>query len=187
MRIDDGIIAKARTADVLDFFEDYKGFTFSNKGGEYRCDQHRSLAIKADRLSWYWHSKGVGGFGVLDYLTKVENVSFREAVEMALTGGGTFIETYAPFPYEPKYTPPQKKLILPEKTGVPLRLYDYLCNKRGIDSEIVHTLMQWDMLYEDKKGNVVFVGFDEESREPRFASLRGTWGDCSFRGDCKGL
>jgi hypothetical protein len=40
-------------------------------------------------------------------------------------------------------------------------------------------------LYEDRRGNVVFVGHDENSK-PRFASLRGTYGDCSFRGDCSG-
>jgi hypothetical protein len=31
----------------------------------------------------------------------------------------------------------------------------------------------------------VFVGYDEQNK-PRFASLRGTQGDCSFRGDCAG-
>jgi hypothetical protein len=39
------------------------------------------------------------------------------------------------------------------------------------------------MLYEDKRGNVVFVGHDGQGK-PRFASLRGTYGD--FRGDCLG-
>jgi len=45
--------------------------------------------------------------------------------------------------------------------------------------------MRADMLYEDTRGNIVFVGLDECDK-PRFASLRGTQGDCSFRGDCKG-
>jgi hypothetical protein len=72
---------------------------------------------------------------------------------------------------------------MPERKGIPLRLYDYLCVKRGIDSDIVTTLMNRDKLYEDKRGNVVFVGYDEYFK-PRFASLRGTHGD--FRGDCSG-
>jgi hypothetical protein len=78
---------------------------------------------------------------------------------------------------------PPKVLILPESRGVPLKLYDYLCVKRGIDSGIVNTLLQKEMLYEDRRGNVVFVGYDEQGK-PRFASLRGTQGD--FRGDCLG-
>jgi len=78
-----------------------------------------------------------------------------------------------------------KTLILPEKAGVTLRLYDYLCNKRSIDGEIVNTLIQEGNLYEDRRGNIVFVGFDDQGKA-RFASLRGTYGDCKFRRDCAG-
>ena len=78
---------------------------------------------------------------------------------------------------------PPKKLILPERKGIPLRLYDYLCKRRGIDGEIVSTLINEDKIFEDIRGNVVFVGYDEYLK-PRFASLRSTHGD--FRGDCAG-
>ena len=40
-------------------------------------------------------------------------------------------------------------------------------------------------IYQDKNNNVVFVGFDEES-QAKFACVRGTLSDKSFRGDCKG-
>jgi len=45
--------------------------------------------------------------------------------------------------------------------------------------------MREGTLYEDKRGNIVFVGFDEH-HTPRFASLRGTYGDSEFRQDCAG-
>ena len=64
-----------------------------------------------------------------------------------------------------------------------MKLYDYLCVKRGIEGGVVNALIQKKMLYEDRRGNVVFVGYDELGK-PRFASLRGTYGD--FRGDCPG-
>ena len=172
--IDNKTIEQARNADIIAFLEKYYRFTFSNKGNSYRCKQHPSLAVKADRRSFYWHSKGVGGFGVLDYLTKVENMPFREAMGMVVGS--------LPIATEAKVESP-KVLVLPEKAGIPLKLYDYLCLKRDIDSDIVNTLMQKEMLYEDKRGNVVFVGYDERNK-PRFASLRGTHGD--FRGDCLG-
>ena len=183
MRIDENILAQARATDVLAFLEQHNGFTFAQKGGEYRCKQHPSLAIKNDRRSWYWHSKGIGGHGVLDYLIKVENEPFGNAVRLALTNGYSEVTIYEP--PKPKTPPPPKTLILPEKAGVPLRLLDYLCNKRGIDSEIVNTLIRENMLYEDRRKNIVFVGYDEHEK-PRFASLRGTQGDCTFRGDCSG-
>jgi len=64
-------------------------------------------------------------------------------------------------------------------------LYDYLCKRRGIDGDIVNTLIQKEMLYENRRENVVFVGYDEHNKA-RFACLRGTHGDCQFRGDCAG-
>jgi hypothetical protein len=81
MRIDENTLAQARAADMVAFLEKYHGFTFAHRGGEYRCNQHKSLAVKSDRLSWFWHSKSIGGYGALDYLTKVENMPFREAEE----------------------------------------------------------------------------------------------------------
>jgi len=183
--IDKAIVERVRNTDIVNFFERYHGFTFTHRGGEYRCKQHPSLAIKDNRLSWYWHSKGTGGHGVLDYLTKVENMPFRDAVEVVVNTA-LITTVAAPSPPVPLQQPEKPKvLILPEKAGIPLKLLTYLCNKRGIDSDIVNALMQKEMLYEDRRGNVVFVGYDEYGKA-RFASLRGTYGDCSFRGDCSG-
>ena len=63
MKLDEKIIERVRNTDVIAFLEKYSGFTFAHQGGAYRCEQHKSLAVKADRLSWYWHSQGVGGHG----------------------------------------------------------------------------------------------------------------------------
>ena len=173
--IDNSIIEQARNADIIAFLEKYHGFTFAHQGGAYRCQQHKSLAVKNDRRSWYWHSKGIGGFGALDYLVKAENMPFRGAVEV-ITGA---TPPTAPPRLE---TEPPKTLVLPETVGIPLRLYDYLCKKRGIDSEVVNSLLR-EMICEDKRGNVVFIGYDEQNNA-RFASLRGTYSD--YRGDCSG-
>ena len=179
--ISEKTIENARNTDVVDFLGKRYGFTFAQSGGTYRCKQHPSLAVKNDRLSWYWHSKGIGGHGSLDFLMIAECMRFREAVE-TVTGGA--IATVSPKPPQQEAVKP-KMLKLPERKGIPLRLYDYLCKKRGIDGEIVSTLINKDKIYEDSRGNVVFVGYDEYLK-PRFASLRGTQGDCTFRGDCAG-
>jgi len=183
--IDNAIVERVRNTDIVNFFERYHGFTFTHRGGEYRCKQHPSLAIKDNRLSWYWHSKGIGGHGALDYLTKVENMPFRDAVEVVVNTALITTVTAPSAPVPPQQPEKPKVLVLPEKAGIPLKLLTYLCSKRGIDSDIVNTLMQKEMLYEDKRGNVVFIGHDEHGKA-RFASLRGTYGDCSFRGDCSG-
>jgi len=176
--IDSKLVEQARNADMIGFLAKYCGFTFASRRGVYRCKQHPSLAIKNDRLSWFWHSKGIGGYGALDYLMRIENTSFRAAVE-ALTG----IDTVTLQPRQETEQP--ITLFFPEKAGIPLRLYDYLCRKRGIDSEIVNKLIQEEKIYEDRRGNVVFVAYDENNK-PRFASVRGTYDNRVFRMDCIG-
>ena len=176
--IDKDTIDQARNADIIIFFGQHYRFTFTCRDGAYRCRQHPSLAVKNDRLSWFWHSRGLGGFGPLDYLIKAENMSFREAVKTVMGMSHTTVPTQV---YEKVNKP--KTLVLPEKAGVQLRLYDYLCNKRNISSNIVNSLILEKKLYEDKRGNVVFVGFDERDK-PQFASLRSTHSD--FRIDCSG-
>ncbi|MGL5255361.1 MAG: DUF3991 domain-containing protein, partial [Brevinema sp.] len=56
---------------------------------------------------------------------------------------------------------------------------------RGIGSHIINELIQEEKIYEDIKGNAVFVGFDEQGK-PRYATLRGTYTDKPFRMDCVG-
>jgi len=178
--IDERTVEQARNADMIAFLQRRYGFTFTHKGGEYRCEQHQSLAVKDDRRSWYWHSKAIGGYGALDFLIIAECMPFREAVEIC---SGSVLVLPQPRANMARSPEPPKTLVLPEKTGIPIHLYDYLCLKRGIDDGIVNSLIQKEMLYEDRRGNVVFVGYDEHGK-PRFASLRGTYGD--FRGDCAG-
>ena len=175
--IDEKTIEQARNSDVVTFLEQRHGFTFAHRGDAYRCRQHPSLAVKNDCLSWFWHSRGIGGHGAIDYLMKMEHMPFRQAVE-AVSG-------IMPPTVHPRREESPKALVLPERAGISLQLYDYLCGQRGIDSDIVNTLIQKGKLYEDKRKNVVFVGHDEHGKA-RFASLRSTYGDCSFRGDCAG-
>jgi len=174
--IDQMIVEQARNADMIDFLHRHCGFSFTHRSGMYRGREHPSLAIKSDRRAWYWHSKGIGGYGAIDFLMKTEHRQFGESVK-AITGIGPIVVKSVP------EVPPPKKLILPEKSKSTKRLYDYLCVKRGIDREIVEELLDSDKIYQDERGNVVFAGHDEQGKA-RFASLRGTSG--SFRIDCTG-
>lgn len=178
MRIDKSLVEEARKRDMILFLEGHCGYSFKPQSGGYRCWQHPSLVVKGDRLSWYWHSKGMGGYGALDYLMKVENLTFHQAMESA-----------ARLPAAPSVneeSEAKKALALPEKARPPQgRLLNYLCHRRGIDRSIVFSLLNQEKIYQDRNGNVVFVGFDETGK-PRFASLRGTNATGQFRRDCAG-
>jgi len=176
--IDNKTIEQARNADIIGFFRKHCGFSFDTLRNAYRCKEHPSLAVNGDRHSWFWHSRGIGGYGPIDWLMKIDNIPFRHAV--GIVSGIKLITL--PKIHE---TMPPPTLLLPDKRGISVRLYDYLCCKRGIDGWVVSTLIHEEKLYEDKRGNVVFIGFDE-NQEPRFASVRGTNMGNGFRCDCAG-
>lgn len=176
--IDKTDIDKARNIDFITFLERYKGFHFRHLGGEYRCTEHTSLAVKSDRLSWYWHSKGIGGYGAIDFLMKIDGYDFKGALQL-LAGKPTAV------PLPPPIADTQKAFFLPEKAKSHRRAYAYLNLTRGIDSHIIKELFQKEYIYEDIKGNAVFVGYDEQGK-PRYATLRGTYTDKPFRMDCVG-
>lgn len=176
--IDKTDIDNARNIDLLTFLESYKGFHFRHIGGEYRCAEHTSLAVKSDRLSWYWHSKGIGGYGAIDFLMKIEGYDFKGALAVLADG-----QTTATLPQPTADI--QRALLLPERAKTNRRAYAYLTLTRGIDSHIVKELFQKEYIYEDAKGNAVFVGYDEQGK-PRYATLRGTYTDKPFHMDCVG-
>lgn len=173
--IDENTVIQARNTDLITFLEQRNNFTFKSRGYEYRCREHPSLAVKGDRLSWFWH----GGYGALDYLINIDGYGFRQAVEQL-----NCVSFSPSVQVEEKEQTP-KTLILPEKAFLYKRLFAYLCKTRGIDHHIITTLIQEKKLYEDTKGNVVFIGSDEQN-EPKYACLRGTYTNNPFRMECTG-
>ncbi len=67
----------------------------------------------------------------------------------------------------------QKELILPEKNDNYKRVYAYLIKTRGIDQEILSKAMNEKKIYQDLKGNCVFIGYNENN-EPKYCSKRAT-------------
>ena len=85
----------------------------------YCTAEHDSLKISNDK--WYWWSRGFGGYSALDYLIKVKEYDFVEAVEI-LTG-----QTMADWkpPPAPKKDEP-KVLLLPPQNKDCNRVIQYL-------------------------------------------------------------
>lgn len=156
------------------------------KAGKYRTKTHDSLEI--DGNQFYWWSRRVGGVSALDYLMKVKEMPFRDAVQL-LTGGETFVPSKATTrPEIPPTAPAEKRpFILPERNGNSRRVFAYLSKTRGIDPEIISHCMHQHLVYEDQQHhNCVFVGYGDDGTTPRFASVRSTLTNSKWRMDQPG-
>lgn len=174
-------IERARSTDMIQFFETHLGLSFRKSGSGYVSNEHDSLCVDADGRRWYWHSKQLGGGNAVDYLCRAEKMSFPAAIEMLL-------DKYSEFTGERKEVDQVRQhhiLSQPGRTPRYRRLFAYLTRTRCIDREIVQRLVDERRIYEDTNGNVVFCGFDENGKV-RYMTLRGTCSDKQFRMDVSG-
>lgn len=178
VQIDPSVIEQARQMDLLSYLQRYEPSTLKRVAGNVYCTkEHDSLKISNGK--WYWWSRGFGGYSALDYLIKVKEYDFVEAVEI-LTG-----QTMADWkpPPAPKKDKP-KVLLLPPKNKDCNRVIQYLFG-RGIDYQLIQECISDGTLYESADyHNAVFIGKDEGGT-PKYAALRSTLGS-TFKQDASG-
>lgn len=178
VQLDPATIEQARQMDLLTYLQRYEPGNLKRVAGNVYCTkEHDSLKISNGK--WYWWSRGFGGVLALDYLIKVKDYSFVEAVE-ALTG---ITADWQPPPVTYKKDEP-KVLLLPEENKNCSRVAQYLFG-RGIDYPLIQECIAEGIIFESKQyHNAVFVGKDEKGT-PKYAALRSTIGS-SFKGDASG-
>lgn len=128
-------------------------------------------SLKISNGMWNWFSRGVGGNTALEYLIKVENFTFTEAVGHLINEKGLEKNCFN----KPVLTEKEKRdrLVLPEKTLDNYRVIGYLTG-RGIHKSIVDYCLNNELIYQENiRNNVVFVGYDNEN-QPRYAGVRAT-------------
>ena len=177
VQFEPAVIEQARQIDLLSYLQRYEPGNLKRVAGNVYCTrEHDSLKISNGK--WYWWSRGFGGFSALDYLMKVREFSFVEAVQ-TLTGD---MGDWKPPPPAVKKDEP-KVLLLPPRNKDSDRVLQYLFG-RGIDYAIVQDCIADGTIYESADyHNAVFIGKDE-SGTPKYAACRGTMG--SFKRDASG-
>jgi len=76
-------IAAAREMDLLTYLRRFEPQELVHIGGDtYATRTHDSLKISNGK--WCWWSRNIGGTNALDYLTRVEGLSFLDAVQRIL-------------------------------------------------------------------------------------------------------
>lgn len=170
--------------DLVDYLIS-RGFLVVKSGNSYkvkvsvnRSGDLSSLSIFPNRQSWKRWSDGTHGGDVIEFLRVVYGMSFQDAVKEL--GGGDLVHV-ADVPIEDNANN-ASGLVLPERNNNSSRLCAYLMRTRCIAPEIVFSLMRNGFIYQDLKNNVVFLGRDDVGCV-RFACVRGTCSDVSFRKD----
>lgn len=169
------LIQEARQADLVSYLRS-KGVELKRKGiGSYCLAEHDSLVITG--FKWNWFSKGMSG-NALDYLVKVEGMTFKDAVEVltgkTLQGGDSGTSGTS-------------------GTGRHRQILAYLCKSRGLDYTRITQLIQTGYLDVDERNNCVFNIFEYGSRlnggKGKFigAELRGSNSKRPFKGLTGGL
>ena len=94
VQIDPDVLERVRQIDLLSYLREFEPSNLVKVKGTsnvYCTAEHDSLKISNGK--WYWWSRGFGGYSALDYLIKVKEYDFVEAVEI-LTGdrSGFFVQ-----------------------------------------------------------------------------------------------
>ena len=80
------VVQEAKRMDLLTYLKNYEPYELVHfSGNTYTTRTHDSLKISNGK--WMWWSRGIGGRSALDYLIKVKDYSFLEAVELLCRTG----------------------------------------------------------------------------------------------------
>lgn len=175
-------IAKAREMDLLTYLQYYEPEELVHfSGNTYTTRTHDSLKISNGK--WFWWSQGFGGQNALDYLIKVRQIPFPEAVSMILNEPTVVM---MPRIVTGKKNKEHSKIEfkLPARHANNRRVFSYL-KSRGISAEIINACIEQNLLYEEEQyHNCVFIGYKGDIA--KYAALRGTLSQSTFVGEVGG-
>lgn len=130
--------------DLLTYLRNYEPDELVHFGGSTYCIQeHDNLKISNGK--WCWFSRGIGGTSALDYLIRIKDIPFLEAVER-ITGQAAIQPPV--FISRTKQEKP-KVLLLSKANKNTDRVMNYLVG-RGIDRELIDFCVQSGRLYESE-------------------------------------
>lgn len=176
------IVAKAKQMDLLTYLKTFEPYELVHvSGNEYSTKSHDSLKISNGM--WMWWSRGIGGKSALDYLIKVQEIPFLDAVKMIIGQAAEMPSVSSCYEKKEKIDS-SKGLELPKRNSNSNRVIQYL-EERGISSKIILDCIKRGEIYESADyHNVVFVGFDD-NKQPKYAAYRSC-NDRRIMGEARG-
>ena len=173
-------IERARNANLAEYFK-ASGYETEQIRNELHIKNFGGLYVNLNDNSWYCFSANKGGNNAVNCLTEIIGMDFKTAVEEL--SGKRFEQHQCETPQNNIGV--KKELELPERADNMKMVFAYLCKTRGISAEIVSQLAREKLLYQDKKGNAVFLHKDESGKIIG-AEIQGTNSKKRFKGVAKG-
>ena len=163
------IIQEAKKIDLLSYLQYYEPNELLHISGNNYCTRtHDSLKISNGL--WNWFSKGIGGKNAIDYLVKVHNYTFTDAVKKVLKVKDIAIPVSVS---KSEIKANKHTIIIPKKASSFVIAKDYLKN-RGIAEKIIDECYKNNLIYQEYgTNNVVFVGYDNAGNI-KYAGTRAT-------------
>lgn len=163
---------EVKKIDLLTYLSNYEPNELVKLSrNDYVTRTHSSLHISNGM--WCWWVKNIGGKTALDYLIKVEEMSFLDAallIHECITNE------------KPKIMNSYKRkadrfFYLPPSAETNENVIHYLADVRCIDREIVDYYISLGMIYEARNDHaVIFLSYDD-NKKPRYAFKRSIYGN----------
>ena len=113
-------IIQARQIDLLTYLQNYEPENLIKVSRDTYCTREHD-SLKISNGMWHWFSRGFGGATALDYLVKVREMSFPQAVMMIL--GKTAVSKPI---FMKQDTAKENRLLLPERSNSTEHVIRYL-------------------------------------------------------------
>lgn len=179
MYYSDEQIKRANDQSITDFFRGM-GYSADFESGEMHIHGFGGLKVDEDRKLFCIHSRQVGGYGLVKCLQTAFGMSYPEAIKMALNGempnsqnkDTNYKRQFPIGELPPKREKVVKEFIMPQKDKNNRRIFAYLTQQRRISPQVVNELINTGLLFQDVKGNAIFL--DMKDGVPCGAEFHGT-------------
>lgn len=184
-RFSEEVLEKAKEMTAIEYLKRYEPNRLRKckyARNEYELTDHDSFKINEITSRWHWKSQDIGGVTALKFLTRVDDMLFRDAVQFLLGECPSYIPQDIPEEQKEK-----KPFVLPAACYTNCHVRSYL-KSRGISDSVIDMCISQGNLYESREyHNAVFIGRDKEGI-PRYAFQRGiySYNGSSFKRDVYG-
>ena len=192
MLYSDEQVARAQSVNIADYFT--SRYEYTRSGNEYHIKGFSGLWVNAENETYVrFGEPKIGGRGLINCLRELYDMTFPEAIkeiigeEPAIENGQSIkrdilIREHS----EPiKFEAPKKEFVMPERADNNKRVFAYLINQRKISPQIISSLIQQGLLYQDKNGNAIFLHKDKNGNAVG-AEIQGTLSEKRYKGVAAG-